>query len=118
MDLDTAAVTANRVNVRPPWSIDSRQETAWVGYFSRQIFVNNVVESPFGQRLLFGANPHFEQLFYGGNPCGMRLDERVILQRVPGALDISGSQRVRRILKAKVNDILRRDAQETRPRNA
>ena len=47
----------------------------------------------------------------------MRLDERVILQRVLRALDISRSQWVRRILEAKVNDILWRDAQETRPRH-
>lgn len=98
--------------------IGSRQETAFVREFSRQIFVDDVIEAPLGQRLLLGANAHFQQLVDGGDPCGMRLDEGVAPQRVPRAFDIGRGQRVRRVLEAKVDNILWRDAEETRPRRA
>jgi len=98
--------------------IGSRQETAFVREFSRQIFIDDVIEAPFGQRLLFGANAHFQQLVDGGDPRGMRLDEGVVPQRVLRAFDIGRGQRVRRILEAKVDNILWRDAQETRLRRA
>ena len=66
--------------------IGSRQETAFVREFSRQIFVDDVIEAPLGQRLLLGANAHFQQLVDGGDPCGMRLDEGVAPARVPPRL--------------------------------
>jgi hypothetical protein len=51
-------------------------------------FVDNVIEAPFGQCLLLGANAHFKHLFNGSDPLGMGLDERIVLQRVFRALDI------------------------------
>jgi hypothetical protein len=44
----------------------------------------------------------------------MRHHERVIVQRVLSALDINRCQRVRRILQAEIDDILRCDPQEAR----
>ena len=44
------------------------QETALVGELLRQILVNNIIEAPFGKRLLLGANPHLKQLLDCGDP--------------------------------------------------
>jgi hypothetical protein len=55
---------------------------------------------------LLGADPHVEQLFYRGDPLRMSGDERVILQRVFRALYVSNGQRMRRVLKAEVDNIL------------
>jgi len=45
-------------------------------------------------------------------------DEWIVLQCVFSAFDVGRCQRVGRVLKAKVDDVLRRNAEETRPRHA
>ena len=55
------------------------QEAALASELPWQVIVNNVIKTPFGERLLLSAHAHFEHLLDGGDPLGIGHNEWIVL---------------------------------------
>ena len=66
----------------------SGKKTLLVRELLGQVALDHGVETPFRERLLLGAHAHVKQLIARLDPRFMGLEERVVLERVLGALDV------------------------------
>jgi len=82
-----------------------------------KVFFDDVVEAMLGEGLLFHTHPHLQHLFDSIPPWFVILDKRVVLEGILGAFDVHFLERVRRVLKFEINNILRRHAQVRRLRH-
>ena len=88
------------------------QERVPVGELCGQIFFDDIVEPPHGERLLFGAHAHLEQLLDRFLPRHLGLEEWIVFKRVFGALDVDLLERMGGELV--VDDVLWRHTEKAR----
>ena len=93
-----------------------RQKGLSAGQLTRQIFVDDVVEPPLREGLLFCAHSHLEQLLERFAPGSMGLEEGVILKRISRSFDVHVVKRMGG--KVVVDDVLWRHPEKSRLRNA
>jgi hypothetical protein len=97
MATPTANIHATNTSVTDP-SDALWKKTGHVGELARQIVIDDVVQAPFGKRLLLRADSHSQQLLDGDDPLGVGHYKRVVVQCVLRPLNVSRAKRVGRIL--------------------
>ena len=70
----------------------SGQEVGALFELAREIFLDHVVQAPFGEGLLLGADSHLQELLDRLPPGLVGVEERIVLQGVFRALDVDIEQ--------------------------